>query len=185
LGIVAQVASEHAYGKWLGLGLVVCLVIIEYRWFVTLTRLIRAGGRPTTMATLDADPNELARRRRFRFRFMAVALSVLLTFGIAEVLFRAFGITPPPPAQLPALDCEDVDNSLNALGLRETWDALPTNDARLRIACLGDSMVYGYSVEPNETFCHLLETLLEDEVPEGVVTINMGYPGTSPGWPGR
>ncbi len=182
LGIVAQVASEHTYGKWLGLGLVACLVVLECRWLVTLARLVRAGGRPTVLATLDENPDELARRRRFRFRLVTLALSVLLTFGIAEVLFRALGITPPPPAQLPALDCEEVDNSLNALGLRETWDALPTDDARLRIACLGDSTVYGYSVEPYETFCHLLESLLEDEVPEGVVTINMGYPGTSPGW---
>ncbi len=185
LSVVVQIASERPDARWLGFALLACLIILEWRLLVTLSRLIRAGMQLDLLADWDEDPDELARRRRFRFRLATVTLSALLALGATEIAFRTFDITPPPPARLPALDCEDVDNSLNVLGIREKWDALPEDDRRLRIVCLGDSVVYGYSVEPHETFCHLIETALMPDRPEGVVTINMGYPGTSPGWQRR
>ncbi|MGB2986264.1 MAG: SGNH/GDSL hydrolase family protein [Phycisphaerae bacterium] len=182
LSVIAQIALEQSHTRWLGFALVGCLIILEWRLLVTLSRLARAGGRMEVFSARESDPHEIARRHRFRFRLVAVALSALLTPILVEVVFRTFEIKPPPPARFPLLDCEEVDNSLNALGIREKWDSLPEGDRRLRIACLGDSMVYGFSVEPHESFCHLIETMLTTGWPEGVVTINMGYPGTSPRW---
>ena len=43
-------------------------------------------------------------------------------------------------------------------------------------AFLGDSITYGESVAPRQTFVHLVEESLTQRCPNGVVTINLGNP---------
>ena len=181
LSVVAQIAREQAVGRWLGLAVAILLVVLEWRFLVTLSRLGRAGGRVRTFAALNSDPTELARRRRVTFRLTTVAMSTLAAFCVAEAMFRILGIEPPPPPPAVAAEWEAFDKSVNALGIREEWDVLASNDPRLRIAFLGDSITFGDNVERHQTFCHLTEDLLAADWPEGVVTINVGYRGTAPG----
>jgi len=113
------------------------------------------------------------------FRIFAVCASVIAALALSEVLFRVCEIRPPTHSPPP--DHQKVDDHRNTLGLRERWDRLDTSDKRLRIAFLGDSFTFGESVEPEETFVRLVEPLLVPTWPSGVVTINVGLPGTGPG----
>ncbi len=158
------------------------LVALEIRYLVTLTRLVRARGRLFVLQEWEKDPIELAGRRRWRFRLTAVGLSLLLAFGLAEVTFRVFDIRPTPSPPSTLHDWDAVDNTLNSMGIREQWDSIPDDDRRLRLAFLGDSMTYGDNVEPQQTFCALVGQLLTADRSEGVLTINLGFRGTSPGW---
>jgi hypothetical protein len=99
-------------------------------------------------AYIAAEPSQesMTRRRRWKYRFLALLLSTGASFGLAELTLRIFDIQPPPPMPDHFADDARVDNTRNALGLREDWDTLPENDTRLRIAFLGDSMTYGYCV---------------------------------------
>jgi hypothetical protein len=167
-------------GLLLALGAV--LVALETRYLVTLTRLVRARGRLFVLQEWEKDPIELAGRRRWRFRLTAVGLSSLLAFGLAEVTFRVFDIRPTPTPPSTQHDWDGVDNTLNSMGIREKWDSISDDDRRLRIAFLGDSMTYGDNVEPQQSFCALVGHLLTARRSEGVLTINLGFRGTSPGW---
>lgn len=174
-------AARRRLAWWVSLALCVSCIVLQMHYLATLARLVRAGGRIAVYNRMDSDPVEIARRRCFRFRAAAIVLSMLAAFGIAELGFRVLNIKPPPPAPLPRFDSEKVDNTLNALGIREPWDSLPEDDRRLRIAFLGDSMVYGYGVARHQTFCYMLEQMLAADSREGVAIINLGYVATSPG----
>ncbi|MFQ5494939.1 MAG: SGNH/GDSL hydrolase family protein [Phycisphaerae bacterium] len=172
---------RQSWGKYVLAGSVVLVLVAQSRFLITLGRLVRAGGSGRAYRALEADPVEQAARRRVRFRLAAVALSLLAAFAITEITFRLFDIRPPPPPRASSLDSDEVDNTLNALGIREPWDALPPGDRRLRVAFLGDSMVYGHSVAAEETFVHRLEEMLQKDWETGVVTMNFGFPVTAPG----
>ena len=109
----------------------------------------------------------------------AMAAAVLVAFLITETVFRVFDIRPAPCPRPGIADYHAMDNRVNAWGLRESWDSLPDDD-RLRIAFLGDSMVFGDGVEREDTFCSLLDDMLASAHPAGILTINMGFWGTSP-----
>ena len=168
------------YGGWLIAAAVVVFLFLEGSYLLTLVRLVRVGGSVAAFNTLNADPIVQARRRRRRFRFVAGAVSTVLSLAAAEVAFRVLDIRPAPPPRPSALDDADVDNTLNALGIREVWDALPEDDTRLRVAFLGDSMVYGHSVEREDGFVPRIQEIVAADRPEGVMTINLGYPATAP-----
>jgi len=59
---------------------------------------------------------------------------------------------------------------------------IPDDDRRLRVAFLGDSMTYGDGVEASDAFPRLVQEILTDAPPAGILTMNLGFRGTSPGW---
>lgn len=180
--VLSEKAVESPKFRWLCLALGVALFVLEIRCLTTAARLVRAGGRVAVLRKWETDPIKLVARRRWRFRMIAAACSSLLAFGLAEVTFRVFDIRPTPSPPSTQHDWDAVDNTLNSLGIREKWDSIPDDDRRLRIAFLGDSITYGDNVEPQQTFCALVGQLLTADRSEGVLTINLGFRGTSPGW---
>jgi hypothetical protein len=166
---------------WLGIAAAVGLVVLEWAYLATLARFVLVKGDVVAFNALRNHPLQRARTRRRRFRAATVVLSFAVGFGAAEILFRLLDIRPAPALRPSHFDILRVDNTRNALGLREEWDFIPPGDPRLRIAFLGDSFTYGDSVDPHETFCHLLEGMLAPDWPTGVITINMGGIGTAPG----
>lgn len=173
-------AVAMGWAAWVGAAIVAALPMIELWWWPSLWHLLRSGGRASIASARMNAPDAIARRKRRWFRLAAGIGSVAVALMLCEIGFRLLDITPPPRPREQIHDNQAVDNTLNALGIREDWDSLSENDPRLRIALLGDSMTYGDGVEPSATFCHLVETLLAEQVPRGVVTINLGKSGTSP-----
>lgn len=168
-----------ATAAWLVFAVQIVFFALGLYFAPALLAVYRARGSLEKAQKLLNDPRRLLRRRNRRFRFTAVLLSILFAGVLAEIFFRVFQIRLTP-ARSPTIDAGEVDNRLNALGLREAWDSLPMDDPRLRIAFLGDSLTYGEAVEPSESFSRLIEGLLRDATPQGVATINMGVPGTGP-----
>lgn len=174
--------SEFRFG-WLYTAIAVCVLIgIELRCLGTLYHLVLSGGQVEVFHARRTNPDRITRRRRRRLCAATAGMAMGIAFLAAEIGFRVFDIRPPASGQPSVADYLAVNNSLNAWGLREPWDSLPEKDHRLRIAFLGDSIVYGDGVEREATFCHLLEGLLASSRPEGVRTINMGFWGSAPGW---
>ncbi|MCC6234491.1 MAG: SGNH/GDSL hydrolase family protein [Verrucomicrobiales bacterium] len=155
------------------------LLLAEGHWLISWWYWLRAGGRSARAAELLARPAAVAARRRLALRLTAGTISLAGALLACELLFRALDIRTPAPPQPQYLDAQSVDNTLNALGIREPWDDL-TDDGRLRIAFLGDSFTYGEAVEAEETFCSLIEDNTTIELPGGLVTINLGRGGTAP-----
>jgi lysophospholipase L1-like esterase len=165
---------------WLAVCAIAALILLELKYVAVLFRLIRVKGDLAAYQAWMNDPQHRARRRARNFRAATVLMSIALGFLLAESLFRIFNIQPPPVLRPSHWDVLNVDNTLNAMGIREDWDTIPQRDRRLRIALLGDSITYGYSVEPHQSFCHLLEGMLASDWPTGVLTINLGYSATGP-----
>lgn len=163
--------------SWLAL---VTLGAAEIRFVTTLAQLLLAGGSAARLIARRRDPLRRLRIRRIRFAVSAAALATVVAFILAEATFRVFHIQPDPVPQSQYDDDTRVDNTVNALGIREDWDTIAPDDPRLRIGILGDSIVYGYTVEREETFCHLLEGMLAPDVPGGVLTINLGLIASAP-----
>lgn len=64
--------------------------------------------------------------------------------------------------------------SINSLGLRGPELARPRPAGRRRIACLGDSITFGFGVADDETYSHVLGRLL---APRDVEVVNAGVTG--------
>ncbi len=175
-----RVGSSHAYAILLVIA-TVALALLECRWLISLTYLIRARGRPRLAASLLAAPSARRVRQRLVMGAAASTLSLLGALLVAEMVFVALDIRPARPPVRQSVDAQAVDNTLNVLGVRESWDAIDPDDDRVRVAMLGDSFTFGEGVERDETFCHLVGERLSPAVPQGVLTINLGYPGTAPG----
>lgn len=181
LNALRDIAWETGGTRRLGQFVIAGLIALELHYALYLWRWLGAGCRAAVFNAMRTDPAEIEKRRRQKLGLAAVALSSSLAFGLAEFLFRVLDIKPPPVI----LDAQRHDDARNAMGLREEWDFLPDTDKRLRIAFLGDSFVYGDGVTSAESFCHLVQGMLDGDWPTGVVTINMGEPGTSPAWQRR
>ncbi len=180
--IFVELLGERTSTVWIGIAAGVLFFYFECRWLVTLARLVWTQGNYDRYRQRQVDPRVVQRRRRLRLGLLAASLATVLGLSVAELAFRVFHIVPPPPPPSVEDEWNAFDKSVNALGIREDWNSLPKDDRRLRIAFLGDSVTFGDNVQPEETFCHLVEGLLADTVPGGVVTINMGYRGTDPAW---
>lgn len=162
---------------WIAVALPLVLWL-EIRCALIAVGLIRFYGNASAwLEWYGSEAAKTARRRR-RMKIVAAAGSFLLGLGAAEAMFRVLNLHDPHHVPKGVVFA-DYDVRLNALGLRETWDMPPPRDRRTRIAVLGDSMVFGLGVPPEQTFAKLLENELHD-IPGGVVTFNVGAPGTAP-----
>lgn len=178
--IAAERFREFGVGRRGEILAIAMILGFEIRWLGVLVGLWRARGRPDRYWAHWNAPSVRNRRRRRRFALGAIFLSALVALTAAEIVFRVFDLRPQARPRSAMADYLAVDNTRNALGIREDWSILPEDDLRLRILFLGDSMVYGDGVERDECFCHFVEELLSDQIPGGVVTINVGIPGTDP-----
>lgn len=174
-----RAGSSHAFAIVM-VSAAIGLAVLECRWLITLSYLVRARGRVAQAAAMMHAPIARRARRRWLMGAAASFLSVVFALLAAELVFVVLDIRPDPPPPRQSADAEAVDNTLNVLGMRERWDAIDPQDGRLRIAMLGDSFTYGEGVERKEAFCHLVGEQLSQAVPGGVLTMNLGYPGTAP-----
>jgi len=62
-------------------------------------------------------------------------------------------------------------------GMRRTRPFPPPEPGKFRIAVLGDSLTYGYGVENNQTYCAVLQRILEKNY--SVEVLNLGISGLS------
>lgn len=162
---------------WLAV-LMMLLAAIPYCRAVSATaRFVRAGFDIEEYEARTSDPAARSRRRRRNFRLVAVSLACLLSLAVSEVLLRLFDIRPPE-IHPQYVDDQRVDNSRNALGIRESWNEVPGDNDTLRIAFVGDSFTYGEGVEREEAFPHVVEAILNEHLDTNVVTVNCGEPGT-------
>ncbi len=175
-----ETAWQGGPTRWLLAGCFVVLIAVEVSYLVTLIRFARARWRVDVFSAMAVDPVVVAGRRRWKFRWVAAGLATLGALLLAEAGFRVLKIEPPSTPS----DCRDglphVDESVNALGIREDWDLLPDDDSRLRVAFLGDSFTFGTSVESEQSLPRQVGRLLADASPNGVVTINMGEIAAAP-----
>jgi len=172
---LAEAAVASTLTSWLAIIAATIATAFEFVFLASLARFVIARGSFQRYHERQSDPNRIRRVRHFRFALATVALTLVASFIMLEVTFRLFSIVPPE-GKFPRGEVRfDVDNSVNALGLREPWETIAPDDTRKRIAFLGDSFVYGYAVDREKTFTSLIEQTLPD-----TITINMGQSGTNP-----
>lgn len=137
------------------------------------------------------------RRRHPAFKLTVALLGVCAALALAEAAFRVFWTLPPwfaefqqagmyvgtadgDVALLPGyrgtLQVDTLTHvAINSLGMRGPEPGAKRDDER-RLLVLGDSMVWGYGVEAEQTFpAHLQERLREAGAPTTVG--NAGVPG--------
>lgn len=132
-------------------------------------------------------------RRRLRTRLLLVVLSPLVLLGVLEVVFRNLGYAevharyfdselggtrfyPNRTNTMTANGREVGKATINPAGFRGPWFADSKTPGIPRVAVIGDSVTFGWSVADDETFPAQLSDLLEHgEVPHEVV--NLGVPG--------
>jgi len=179
--LVFELASERLWMRWALSLTVVLAVVAECHWLTCLGRFVRAGGSVRRYHAIVHDAGFIQRRRRNHYRLAAVAIASVAALLLAEGAFRLMGFEPSRKF-VEGADCtQAVDNSLNALGIREDWDRLDLSEDTLRVAFLGDSFTYGFNVERDQTFVHVVEAQLRDPSGRQIVTINLGKPATAPG----
>lgn len=71
-----------------------------------------------------------------------------------------------------------VDVAINAMGLRDDEPRADPAELR-RMVFLGDSLTFGWGVEQEETFAHLIEGALEEERPTEVLNFGTGNYNTT------
>jgi lysophospholipase L1-like esterase len=134
-------------------------------------------------------------------------LSIIVFFGIAEIICRSFNLTDKSDADF-KFYIHQVDNDLeenylaedallmwfprpnyhdeyiniNSRGFRDKEHAIKKDKNVFRILCLGDSSTFGLRVERDETYHALLESKLNKESSQKRIrfeVINAGVPGYS------
>lgn len=140
--------------------------------------LIRFRGRASAWLSWYRSAPAAAARRRRRMKLVAVIGAIVIALCLAEGAIRLLRLHDPYHVPRGVVFA-DYDVRLNEIGLREAWDVPPPRDGRRRVAVLGDSIVFGLGVPPAQTFAKLLEGELRD-TSGGVMTFNVGAPGTAP-----
>lgn len=138
------------------------------------------------------------RAAEWRFRLILLAVSSLLTLGLAEVAVRAL-LRPPPPKAVEGTPISEISPTLgwraraggsqrirreefevtvtiNSHGLRGPETPYEASPGRRRLALVGDSFAHGYYAEEPETLRGLLAESLSRC---GVDVLNAGGPGYS------
>jgi lysophospholipase L1-like esterase len=126
----------------------------------------------------DPDSAQPPRQRRLAlFKLIAVGGATALILVIGEIAVRVFDLGPeivPIYAENfrlssdPELGYELVPGSeykggtISSRGLRDREYAIPKPAGTFRIACVGDSICFGYDVRPEETLSSRLEALLNE-----------------------
>ena len=131
--------------------------------------------------------------RKLARRLLALALAVLLSFVLLEVLVRVAGFDVPvvwvpdtrygwlllPGARRHYLEEGDGLIEVNQLGFRDRERSLAKPAGTYRIAFFGDSMTESCQVNLNQTFCYLLEEKLRSPQ-RPVEVLNFGVSGYAP-----
>lgn len=136
--------------------------------------------------------------KQFLFRFFALLISLIIFFGIGEVMFRIFrGHTNPltdttqiQPEYLfePGTTKEgksqvegefDYTAHINKYGYRGKDFDMPKKEGVVRIFAVGDSFTYGVGAEDSETIPYRLEAELSERGVQAEV-INAGIGHASP-----
>ncbi len=73
-----------------------------------------------------------------------------------------------------------IEVRTNSLGLRGTEPVVPKPGGVVRVVCLGDERVLAADVSREQTFCHRLQELLQEQTGRRVEVINAGVPGHCP-----
>jgi len=134
-------------------------------------------------------------RPRRSFYVLAAGGATVLTLALCELAVRAFDLGPEIVpiyaenfrlASDPVLGYELVPGSeylggtISSRGLRDREYAIRKPAGTLRIACVGDSICFGYDVRPEETLASRLADLLNDHYAESGVAfevLNFGVMG--------
>lgn len=138
-----------------------------------------------------------SRSPSFLAKTLVIALSLLATAAVCEVLLRVYlqthtvydiemlryatlikrespnpkiGHVHEPSAQAHLMD---VDVQINSDGLRDGEHAVE-HDGRYRIAVLGDSLTFGWGVAEPDTFATRLETALNRRYPTEILNFGTG-----------
>lgn len=130
-----------------------------------------------TKSDTDASSPVRSRRRVWLFRGVAIFGALIVAAIIGEVAIRVFDLGPqivPVHAenfrlsQNPKLRYELVPGShylgaeINAAGFRGRQYDLDKGDPVFRIACIGDSICFGFGARVGETFSDYLERMLNE-----------------------
>ncbi len=182
--ILDSAAMERAVTTMAGVRLLVAVLMVIAMigiWCLpALIGLIQFRGSTAAWLEWRDSPVVAARRLRRNLKVAAAGSAVVLSLLVAEFAIRFFDLYDPDDVPQ-ALDySEFLAEQHNRLGIREDWDKLDPNDDRLRIAVLGDSIAYGFGVLREEGLSRLLETRLQADRPEGVLTMNFGFSATGP-----
>lgn len=149
-------------------------------------------------------PARLVRLRRFGLKLAVAAMSVVLTLGVVEVVFRLLGYDPVYDVYSDPEDFYRADPVLgwsfapgtrdeyvgprpfpieyrtevriNSLGLRGP-ELAPVPPGGLRVLVLGDSWVAGLEVPEERTYSSLLARELSDRLGVPVQVVNAGVRG--------
>lgn len=128
----------------------------------------------------------------WRLNVILVAISVLLVFGLSLLVDRFLGKLHPapkisgrmelifPPGNVQ--DFRTVDftytASINSIGLRDR-EIAQDKDGKYRILAIGDSFVYGWGVNLEDTWLKIAEKKLQEQG-YNVEMDNCGKPGSGP-----
>lgn len=153
-------------------------LLLAIRCALVAAGLIRFRGEASAWLSWYRSAPAAAARRRRRMKLVAVIGAVVIALCLAEGAIRLLRLHDPYHVPQGVVFA-DYDVRLNDIGLREAWDVPPPPDGRTRVAVLGDSIVFGLGVPPAQTFAKLLESELSDRS-GGVLTFNVGAPGTAP-----
>jgi lysophospholipase L1-like esterase len=133
-------------------------------------------------------------RSQPRFRRWLLALAaVLLTLAVGEVAVRLLGLGPEISpiyqenfqlSENATLQYElvpgskDGDFTINAAGLRDRDYALQKTSGVYRVACIGDSITYGFGAGQDQSYPTHLESLLREKQGCGTAEVlNFGVTG--------
>ena len=148
--------------------------------------------------------------KRFSIPILLTLVSLSVTFAIAELFLQhvmPVEFMPPPKdrsheawrgllhraSDIPGLNYELAPNmekhskhgfiQTNSFGMRDTEPLLADTPGLIRIACVGDSFTFGFSVAGDKTYPNILEQLLQSStsVPgeRSVDVLNFGVGGYS------
>jgi lysophospholipase L1-like esterase len=144
-----------------------------------------------------AEPRNKRPRSSWRRKLLALAISLLVSLLLGEVVLRLVGVKPlyvnpeqrtfwqyhsrlgwhHRPGQSGRFAKEQFDTSvvINQHGLRDRDYPLDRVDGMRRILVLGDSFTWGFGVEQEQVFTEVIESS-----EQGLEVINAGVSGYSP-----
>jgi lysophospholipase L1-like esterase len=131
-----------------------------------------------------------------RFKVYLALLSLVVSFGLCEVVARIAFPAPPDPTRQPQITylydpeiryvnvpnqrgwIDDGFVTMNSRGFRGRETDVPKPRGRFRIVTVGDSLTLGWGVGDEETFSARLEQFLHEKFPDrNLDVVNLGVGG--------